>query len=340
MKNKKLSSIILVIITAIVIYFLLKGNFKEIMNSIIHVNFLWIIITIILYTLYLVLQTIPFHDFGKIYSKNLSFSYMFYIIIVTNFFNGITPLATGGQPLQIYELHKKNISTVDASNIVIQNSIIFQLSVVIWSFIAIIINNTFHIFIVSNTLKKLVFIGFTLNVLLLLVFIIISFSKTFNQKIINGIISILSKLHIIKRKEKQIEKWNNICTEFYDNSKILLNNKLLLIKGIILLLIAFAFYYTIPFTIAKALDCSGNLTIISTIFLSSYVFLSSNYLPIPGATGGMEYSFMGYFNNYVSGFKLKALLIIWRFITYYLPTIIGGIIFNIYTLKTKKEEMN
>ena len=340
MKNKKLSSFILIVLTAIVIYFLMKDNFQDILNSIIHVNFFWIFITIILYIIYLVLQTIPFHDFVKLYKRKISFSYMLYIIIATNFFNGITPLATGGQPLQVYELHKKNISTVDATNAVIQNSIIFQISIVLWSILAIIINKVFHIFTITSTLRNLMIIGVTLNVLLLLLFIIISFSKKFNERLINIIINLLAKLHIIKNIKEKKEKWHKTCEEFYNNSKVLINHKALLLKGIIILLIAFAFYYTIPLTISYALNCNENLTIISTIVLSSFVFLSSNYLPIPGATGGMEYAFMGYFKNYVNGFKLRALLLIWRFITYYLPTIIGGIVFNIYSIKHKNKHSN
>ena len=152
MKSKKLSGIILLVLTAIVIYILLKDSYHDIINAIIHVNILWIIIATILYLIYLLLQTIPFYDFVKLYSKKVSFSYMFYIIIVTNFFNGITPLATGGQPLQVYELHKKDISIVDSTNAVIQNSIIFQISVVLWSFIAIFINYTFKLFPVTTTL--------------------------------------------------------------------------------------------------------------------------------------------------------------------------------------------
>ena len=336
MKKQNISTIILIILTVIVSYFLLKDNFYEIIDIIVHANMFWIIIALALFTLYLYLQTIPFFDLTKIYYKKISFSYMFYIIVATNFFNGITPLATGGQPLQVYELHKKGIPTVDASNAVLQNSIIFQIAIVLWSILSIIINNTLHLFPITKTLKYFLTIGVSLNIIVLFIFIFISFSKNFNRTIINFIIKVLHKLHIVKDMEKQKEKWNNICKQFYENSSILIKNKWVLIKGVLLLLLAFSVYYTIPFTIAHAINCSENLTIMNTIILSSYVLLSSNYLPIPGATGGVEYSFIGYFKNFVKDYKINALLICWRFITYYLPTIIGGVVFSINSSEKKE----
>ena len=60
------------------------------------------------------------------------------------------------------------------------------------------------------------------------------------------------------------------------------------------------------------------------------------YVPIPGATGGMEFGFIGFFRNFITGNKLHALLIIWRFLTYYLPTILGSIIYNIFKSNANK----
>ena len=53
------------------------------------------------------------------------------------------------------------------------------------------------------------------------------------------------------------------------------------------------------------------------------------YVPIPGASGGMEYGFAGFFGHFVTGYYLDTLLVSWRFITYYLPVIFGAIVFNV-----------
>jgi uncharacterized protein (TIRG00374 family) len=53
-------------------------------------------------------------------------------------------------------------------------------------------------------------------------------------------------------------------------------------------------------------------------------------VPIPGASGGMEAGFMGFFGNFVEGPALNVFVLVWRGITYYLPMIAGAIAFNVY----------
>jgi len=329
MKNKNLNSIIILILTIILMYILMKDNYQEIFNTILNINPYWTILSIILYIGYLLLQSIPFLLLSNKYKYNIKFGFMFYLSVVTNFFNGITPLATGGQPLQAYELYKKGITMADATNIVIQNSIIFKFGVCLWGILALIINDLFNLIPAPQLLKNLTRIGLLLNALVIVLLFMLSFSKKTSNIISNFIINLLYKLHIIKDKEKTLNSWNKTCNEFYDNSKILLQNKKILITGTLIEFISLTFYYVLPITLAYAINCGNNLTVINTLLISSYVYMASSYLPIPGATGGAEYAFINYLKIYINTYKLNALLILWRTITYYLPTIIGGIAFNI-----------
>ena len=72
-----------------------------------------------------------------------------------------------------------------------------------------------------------------------------------------------------------------------------------------------------------------SLTIIDTLVSSAYVYLIGAFVPVPGASGGIEYGFSQFFGNFVEGSILPAMLIVWRFITYYLGVIVGAILFNI-----------
>ena len=52
------------------------------------------------------------------------------------------------------------------------------------------------------------------------------------------------------------------------------------------------------------------------------------FVPIPGASGGIEYGFIKFFGNFMPVVILNSLLITWRFITYYLGMILGGFLFS------------
>ena len=286
-KHHKLNTLIIFLLTILVLWLLLRHDYQNIINSILKANIIWLFITLIIYLLYFIFDQLCFYNILKTYKKDISFKYVLYLGIITKFFNGITPLSTGGQPLQVYEMHKKGISVSNGTNIVIQNYIVFQIVFMLYSCIAVIIN-------------------------------------------------LLAKLKIVKNKEKQIKKWTKTCDEYYQNGQELSKHKATFLKCCLYQVISLFLYYLLPLFIAIAIGCANNLTIISTIAAGAYIYIMSCFIPIPGATGGTEYGFHGLFANFIKEPKLSALLILWRFITYYAPTIIGAIIFNIGS-NTKKE---
>ena len=54
-----------------------------------------------------------------------------------------------------------------------------------------------------------------------------------------------------------------------------------------------------------------------------------SFVPIPGASGGIEYGFTQFFGNFIGLEYISAVLLIWRTITYYLGMIIGALLFNL-----------
>jgi len=259
-----------------------------------------------------------------------------YLGIITKFFNGITPLATGGQPMEVYEMHKRGIDYKSGANIVIQNYIVFQIALVFWAIVSIILNQVLNLFKYIPVLKQLTIIGFIINFVILLVLFLISFSKRFNKTLITFIINVLAKIKIVKEKDKSIEKWSKTCDEYYENAKVLLNNKKVFFKCILFQIISLGIYYVLPLYIAYSLNLGENLTILNTIAASSYIYVMGCYVPIPGASGGMEFAFLGFFGNFLDASPLKAVLILWRFMTYYIPTIVGAIVFNFANNQTRE----
>ena len=53
------------------------------------------------------------------------------------------------------------------------------------------------------------------------------------------------------------------------------------------------------------------------------------FVPLPGGTGGLEYSFITFFGNFISGSKLTTLMLMWRFCTYYFGMLIGAVLLNL-----------
>ena len=119
------------------------------------------------------------------------------------------------------------------------------------------------------------------------------------------------------------------CNDFHEGATYIKNNKFLYFKGYICNIIALIMLYMIPFFVFKSLDSSVSLSLVSVCVASSYVAIIGSFVPVPGASGGIEFGFLQFFGNFLGGSILSAGLLIWRTITYYLPMIIGGLVFNL-----------
>ena len=144
----------------------------------------------------------------------------------------------------------------------------------------------------------------------------------------NILIIFLEKIKIVKNKEKTIKKWETKLEEFHECAKVLRKRKKLFILGVIYNLLSLGFLYIIPLFITYSMHDFTSLNVLDTLTSSAYVLLMGAFVPIPGASGGIEYGYMKFFGNFLSKTKTSATLVIWRFITYYFGMILGMIVFN------------
>jgi len=327
MKNKKtlINFLFIFIITILVLYFALKENFFLVIHEIKSVNLFWILVSILLLGGYYFFKSLVLAFFAKKFNKKYRFRNALRTELEVSFFNGITPFATGGQPYEIYSLKKKNIKLADATNISIQNFIVYQMALIIFGIISIYLNSVFHYFTKNSLLTKLIILGFIVNLGVMILLFVLTFTKKINKFIIKNLVSLLSKLKIVKDKEEKYLKIENHLSEFHSGAKILFENKIKFILMIKLQLISLACLYLIPMTLLYATKDYVSFNSIESITASAYVMIIGSFVPIPGGTGGLEFGFLAFFGNFIIGSKLNAIMILWRFITYYFGFIIGAI---------------
>ena len=318
----KKNTILLLLITIVVLYLVLKDNLDNIAKSFRNIDLKFIIIAIILYYISVCIR--GFVNYLIVNDKKkLSIKEAIKHNLIIQFFNGITPFSTGGEPMEIYMLTEHNISLPKATNYSVQSFLFYQVSLVICGVIAVAYNYIFHIFPKIQILQKLVLLGFIINIIVITILLLVSTSKKASE-IIKKIIINFCKLFKIKINEKNLDKK---FEDYYEGFKDISNNKLICI-GILLNIIGLSCLYITPLFVAKAMGVT-NLTGIETITASAYVYLIGAFVPIPGASGGIEYGFTQFYGIFIGLEKISAVLIVWRFITYYLGIIVGAIAFNI-----------
>ncbi len=326
-KSIKKNAFILALITLLVLYFVLRDDFDNIVDALLKVDLKYIFIAVVLYFLYIALRA--YMIYITVGNKD-KFSLWESIKhnIITQFFNGITPFSTGGQPMEIYMLTKHRISGAKASNFIIQNFMFYQIALVIYGAIAVLYNYVFNLFPNNLFLRELILLGFLINTFVAIFLFFISSSEKFTKKVMKIIVNILDKINLVKDKKATKDKWKKRLEEFHENTKDLLKNKKRFALGIFLNLLSLTCFYIIPLFVVYSFHDFTSLNIMDSIVASAYVLIIGSFVPIPGASGGIEYGFLKFFGNFINGSMIVATLLIWRVITYYLGIVAGGILFN------------
>ena len=174
--------------------------------------------------------------------------------------------------MEVYMLTKHKISSSKSTMITLQNFIFYQIALVLFGLGAVIYNSIYNIFPKVPILKRLVLIGFIINTLVAVVIILISISKKATKTVINLIINILSKLKLIKNKEKIKKRWDIKLEEFHECATYLRGNKKLFVLGILFNIMSLACLYITPLFIVNSMKDFSSLNIKTTITSSAYVF--------------------------------------------------------------------
>ena len=332
MRDKRkiiLNIFIIFVVLMLVLYFSLKDNYKEIISYILKMDIKWFLLGVLGIVLYRSFVGLASYNVVIANDKKISLLRMIQINFIILFFHGVTPFAGGGQPMEVYYLHKEKISIPNATNIVLQNFILYQVALVIMEIVAIIYNLYFELFPRDSVIRRLVIIGFLINFLVLLVSCVLSFGKKLNKFVLSKGLNFLGKIRIIKDVQKTREKLEEYINNFYNNATMLKNNKRVVFKVVLINILAIACLYSIPYSVSHGLGYT-NLKLIEAIVTTAYVMIIGSFVPIPGGTGGLEYSFMCFFGYLIKGSVLTAIMLLWRFISYYLGIILGAINLSFY----------
>lgn len=328
MKKILLRSVIIFLITVFLFYYVLKDNFNESIKLLLSSNFFYVFLAILTCFIAFLIDTYILKKLVNRHKKDYKYKNALELSIMTRFFNGITPFSLGGQPLQVYELSKNDVKVTDGILVITELFIIHEITLFILASTSIAFRFVFHI-TPNDFLWILTIVGFLINLIALLITVFISLKIGTAKKVGKIVISFLNKIHIIKDKNTVIDNFNNKCIQYSNSFKELLNNRKLVFKCILLNIVNLSLFFSIGFFTILAIDSSVNINYFYSLFLSILTYISATFVPIPGGSVGAEYAYANYFILIIPENVVVTSLILWRFISYYLPMIIGGIIFNI-----------
>ncbi|MGN1339933.1 MAG: YbhN family protein, partial [Oscillospiraceae bacterium] len=181
-------------------------------------------------------------------------------------------------------------------------------------------------------LMPFVFIGFIINTAVIVFLISIALFRNATLKFSNWLISVLVKLHIVKKPVKWRVYITREINKFYNNFKYLKKNVPLILKAVFFTTIQLTLYLSISYVLYRGFGM-GDASLLQIISYQAYVLMISSYIPLPGAMGGAELGYHGFFKDIFTEQYINTSMMLWRIMTFYLPIIVG-LVFTL-TMKSK-----
>ncbi|WP_352418112.1 lysylphosphatidylglycerol synthase transmembrane domain-containing protein [Proteiniborus sp.] len=335
MKNKIIKLILgLLFSIGVFTYIILANGLDKIMKQLLMLDPYWIILAIFAMVIYWILEAKVLHMIASSLKAKIRFRDSFKVTMTGQFFNSITPFATGGQPAQAYELSKNGINLGVGSSILTGKFIVYQSVLTLYSFIILVFKLGFFKARLSN-FTHLATIGFIVNTAVIVFLILLSSYMNFAHFIVVFLCKFLEKIRIIKDADKLVEKIQAQLKLFRDSFVNIRSNPLLILKTSLLTMLQLLSFFIIPYFIYRAFGLNGKF-IGNMIAAEAFVVMITSFIPIPGASGGAEGSFYMFFSLFFGKSIIGIAVLIWRIITFYFNILFGGL----FTLLSRREASN
>ena len=312
--------IIFILLIMVTFYIILKDqDITEIFYILQNVKMQYILIAIICMCIYILCEAINIGRTLKTLNEKSNLLKNIKYALIGFFFSGITPAASGGQPMQIYYMYKENISIANSTLALLINLSSMQIVTISIALISVIFNYKY----LNNTLIVFFILGILLNASALTLLLIAIFSK---------------KLKIKNIEDKKM-KLESELSKYQNSSDYIKNNKLIILKIILTTYIQFIAFYSITYWVY----CSFGLNeynFIKIVSIQSMLYATVSGIPSPGAVGVTEGGFIEIFKSIIPQNMINGAILLNRGISFYLLIIISGIITLINIFKSKNIEKN
>ncbi len=376
-KNKKtawkyvLNISLVLIATGLAIFFAIKDDANEIWKTLKTADVTYLLVILGMMLGCIIVRSFILFCFAHLFVKKYHFHQAIAVDQIGQFYNAVTPGASGGQIMQAYTYKKQGVPVSSAVSILAMYSIVYQIMLIIFGTVSFIIKYDFITalgYIPTNIkindvainlpIWPLTIVGFMLNVGVVAIVFLMGYWHGFHNFIMGPVITFLHKIKIIKDADKQRENLRIQVENFKIEFRRLSTN----IPFLLLVVISFTVYmiikFGIPYFVGKALgNQSPSASFLDCILLSNYHQMITGLIPIPGSAGISEFVFYNLFmneQNWTSGFfcvfdelnevdpaatrtLARSSLLVWRSSTFVIPILIGGFVAAFYRSSPKNE---
>ncbi|MCM1533092.1 MAG: flippase-like domain-containing protein [Corallococcus sp.] len=358
-KNNWVSMLFLLLIIGLGIYFMVQlatsvedAEIRSLGDILAHIDVKYAVISVAVLFAVMLFEACKFSLITQATTGKFKLLNSIKVSFLGRYYDCITPFSSGGQPMQIYYLHKKGNSAGLSTAIVMIKYSFNMLCWVAICFVLMLANKDALTTYVTDPSQQKLFmiagwIGWCINALLPFSIVFFAIFPKITNKILLFFINAITncswaaakkketrtgksqlqrKIKILRRKEKWINSAHSAVKDFR-SSFIIMSHKPLHFIGLILLCLSeqfltWAFPYFILIAFANGSVAPSADIMFAIMTLNVYAAMSVSVIPTPGNSGVLENAVLVIFTMIATS-AVFWVVFTWRFFTYYVYILIG-----------------
>lgn len=237
------------------------------------------------------------------------------ISIIGQYYSALTPSSTGGQPFQIVYMKRNGIPIGASTGILSIKFLCYQTALCTFYIVGMLlrggffISNFYHVFWLS-------LVGFAINAGAVLFILLVLISRKLVLKLSKAVISFLHKIHIVKNHEQAVQRVEEVIDDFTTALGYVKKYKRKVFNTYLISLAHLACFFSVSLLIYTAFGLT-QYGWADLLLMQSFLFITTCFFPLPGASGAAEGGFLLFFNAIFPASMIYVAMILWRIITYY-----------------------
>ena len=319
--RKLLTAGFILLTLAAVLYIGFRNNdFSASMRAMLSIPKKYVLLSVLCTFGGIMMQCLSLNSALRCLGYDVHFGLLYGISVLGEFYSYITPGASGGQPMQVYQLHKYRVHVGDATAALTIHFHCFQLSLMAFDVALFAVYRAFIIQQIGVNLPFLI-IGFIFNIILIGNSLMIAFYQRPIRWALKKLTGLMRRFRFGKPDALEA-MLSGVADGFYAGMRRLAASKAEIARqfafGAIRLILLMSVMYFVYHGLGQSSASYGKI-----VTMGCMQYTSAAYTPLPGASGAQEGVFSLYFSTLLPDELLFSGLMVWRFITYYLVLIVG-----------------
>ena len=327
------------------------NDIPSIINELKQADVKYIVMALVFVLIYIALYPVSLCILTHAKGSKIKMSTTYSIAMTEHFFNGITPLATGGQPFQAHSFSRAKVKLSESTGLLLTNLIIYMMVTTGYSLIGLFYFDKFTAYVNSSWLP-IIIVGYSLNFRVMVVMFALGMSKTIRNLLVRCV-RFFCRFRLLRRFEKKADDIELYFVQVQEAFSDLTKKKRAFLLATLSKIAAFAFLYSASYFILRALSIPLDPSqMFFALSATSFAITAVGFIPTPGASGSTELSTGQVFKSIIilsvgdaamstATATANGVMLIWRLLSYYFVMVISLLFYiglEIYFSRKRKAE--